>query len=202
MSSATLLSAPVQVDPERRRFTRDEFYRMAELGMFDGQRVELIEGEILEMAAQMNAHMAGITLVADALRAAFGPGFWVRVQGSLDLTPFSVPDPDLAVVPGSPRNPSRNNPTTALIIVEVSESSLKYDRTRKASLYARVGIADYWVLNLVEQQLEVYRNPVADPTQPYGFRFAEVVYLQATEAVSPLAAPHARIAVVDLLPSV
>src|SRR5262249_43730922 len=104
----------------------------------------------------------------DALRAAFGPGFWVRPLGSLDLTPISGPDPDLAVVPGSHRQPSLNKTTTALLIVEVSEATLAFDRHEKGSLYAQVGIADYWILNLPDQQLEVRRNPVADSAARFG----------------------------------
>src|SRR5262249_38816140 len=144
-----------------RRWTRKEFYRLLDLNFFLGQRVELIEGEILVMAAQKNLHAVSIALTEDALRVAFGPGYWVRVHGSLDLTPYSTPDQDLAVIAGSIRdNTSVDNPTTALLIVEVSLTTLRHDRGRKASLYARAGIADYWIVNLVDRQLEIYRDPV------------------------------------------
>jgi Uma2 family endonuclease len=171
------------------------------MGFFQDRRVQLIEGEIVEMPAQKNFHAMGITLTEDALRAAFGPGFWVRVQMSLDLTPLSVPDPDLAVVAGTPRQHNRNqNPTSALLIVEVSETTLAFDRRFKASLYARVGIADYWILNLQDRQLEVRRNPVPDATACFGFRYGDETILLAGDFVSPLAVPNAQIAVVDLLP--
>jgi len=186
--------------PKPHQWTREEFYQLLDLGMFQGRRVELIEGEILEMPAQKNFHLAAICLGADALRAAFGPGFWVRAQGSLDLSPLSTPDPDLAVVQGSPRTASPANPTTALLIAEVSDTTLAYDRQTKGSLYARAGIADYWIVNLVDRQLEVYRIPVSDSSQRYGFRYADQVILQAGAFVAPLAAPHARVAVADLLP--
>ena len=90
--------------PKTRRWTREEFYRLLDLGFFLEQRVELIEGEIVEMAAQKNLHAAGISLGEDALRIAFGPNFWTRVQMTLDLTPHSAPDPDLAVIPGAARD--------------------------------------------------------------------------------------------------
>src|SRR5947209_5201576 len=114
-----------QAGPTPRRWSREEFYRLLDLGFFDEQRVELIGGEILLMPAQKNFHALGITLTEDALRAAFGPGYWVRVQMSLDLTPHSVPDPDLAVIAGSVRDHlgDVDNPTTALLIVEVSETT-------------------------------------------------------------------------------
>jgi hypothetical protein len=117
------------------------------------------------------------------------------------LTPYSVPDPDLAVIPGNPRaNATLTNPTTALLIVEVSETTLSFDRHAKSSLYAKGGIADYWILNLVHRQLEVRRNPVADSSQRYGFGYADETILGPANFVTPLAAPHGRIAVGDLLP--
>ena len=191
-----------QAGPKRRRWTQKEFYRLLDLGFFYDQRVELIGGEIIVMPAQKNFHALGIELTADALRAAFGTGFWVRVQMSLDLSPSSVPDPDLAVVPGSPRSHKgdKDNPTTALLIVEVSETTLRLDRRRKASLYARAGITDYWILNLIDRQLEVYRDPIADSSQLFGWHYGSRTDLAPTDTVSPLAAPQASIRVADLLP--
>ncbi|HKI32546.1 MAG TPA: Uma2 family endonuclease [Gemmataceae bacterium] len=185
----------------RRRWTAKEMYRLLDLGFFNGQRVELIEGEIFVMASQKNFHAMGITLTEDALRAAFGPAYWVRVQMSLDLTPHSVPDPDLAVIAGNIRtHDPAHNPTSALLIVEVSATTLRFDQRRKASLYARCNIADYWILNLVDGRLEVYRNPVPDLTHRYGYRYADVTHLGPTDFVTPLALPQAKIAVIDLLP--
>jgi Uma2 family endonuclease len=186
--------------PLRRRFNRDEFYQMLDLGWFAGQRVELIDGEVLVMASQKNFHAAGVQLTVDAIRVAFGPGFWVRIQASLDLTPLSVPDPDVAVVPGNPRGASASNPTSALLIVEVSDATLRYDRGRKASLYAAAGIADYWVLDLKARRLEVRRRPVPDVRRRFGFRYADRTVLAESDRASPLAAPQASVAVADLLP--
>src|SRR5271166_2213437 len=85
-------------EPRTHRWTSAEYSRMVELGLFDGRRVELMSGEVLDMPAQKNFHMAAITLLHEALREIFGDGYWVRIQGSLDLSPTSVPDPDIAVV--------------------------------------------------------------------------------------------------------
>ncbi len=94
-----------------------------------------------------------------------------------------------------------HHPTTAVLIVEVSDTTLASDRHRKASLYACVGIADYWIINLVHNQVEVYRNPVADAAQPFGFRYADATILRvATDTVSPLAESTIQIKVSDLLP--
>jgi Uma2 family endonuclease len=187
-------------DPRPLRWTAEDYYKLCESGVVRGRRVQLIDGEIVEMAAQHNVHLAAITLSEDALRAAFGSGYWVRVQGSLDLSPLSVPDPDLAVIVGSARNYTVNNPTTALLVVEVSDTTLYYDRRPKGNLYAASGIADYWIVNIPDRQLEVYRDPVADPTAPFGFRYDNSVILAVGDFVTPLALPSGRIAVADMLP--
>jgi Uma2 family endonuclease len=120
---------------------------------------------------------------------------------SLDLSPHSVPDPDLAVIVGTARTiPPTHNPTTALLIVEVSDTTLRYDRRVKGSLYAASGITDYWIVNIPNHQLEVYRDPVADSTQPFGFRYNSQTILVPGDFVAPLALPGGRIAVVDVLP--
>jgi Uma2 family endonuclease len=166
-----------------------------------GHRVELIGGEIIEMPAQKNWHAFAVGGTEDALRAAFGPNYWVRGQMSLDLSPHSVPDPDVAVIAGSRlTHTSRNNPTSALLIVEVADTTLAYDRGAKGSLYAASGIADYWIVNIPDKQLEVYRDPVADSTAPFGFRYDTRTILAAGDFVTPLALPSGQIAVADLLP--
>ena len=139
-------------------------------------------------------------LATDALRGAFGASAFVQTQSPIDLGELSEPEPDIAVIRGDARDYSQAHPRTALLIVEVAESSLDYDRTEKASLYAAAGIPDYWVLNLRDRRLEVRRDPVPDETQLYGYRYESVTVLNAGDFVSPLAAPGASIAIVDLLP--
>lgn len=178
--------------PEPRRWTKDEYYRMAALGLFDGIHVELIEGRIIEMSPQLSPHAATVGIVARALEVAFGPGCIARRQTPIDLGE-SEPEPDVAIVVGSDRDYVAAHPKTARLVVEVSESSLSYDRNDKASLYARAGIADYWIVNLQDRQLEVHRNPVGDT-------YADVTILREADSVTPLAAPQATIAVADLLP--
>src|SRR4051794_30513500 len=97
-------------DPRPMRWTAQEYYRLCECEVMFGRRVQLIGGEIVEMAAQMNWHALSVGLTDVALRNAFGPNFWVRVQMSLDLSPHSVPDPDIAVIAGALRtHTGRNN---------------------------------------------------------------------------------------------
>jgi Uma2 family endonuclease len=191
---------PSIITPRLYHWTRDEFFQMLDLGWFQDKRVEMIGGEVIEMAAQLDLHLASVTLTGDALRAAFGAGYWVRAQGSLDLSPHGIPSPDLAVTQGSPHAAARTISKSALLVVEISDTTLAYDRYHKAPLYAAGGIADYWIVNLVQRQLEVYRDPVADSTQPFGFRYNSRTILDPPDKVSPLAAPQAQITVADLLP--
>jgi Uma2 family endonuclease len=186
--------------PRLRPWTLDEYYRLGELGFFQKQRVELINGKIIEMAPVRNFHVAATDMTVDALKAAFGPGYWVRNQGPLDLSATSSPQPDVAVVRGSPKKCSAANPTTALLVVEVSEATLRIDRGTKARLYARAGIKDYWIVNLVDRQLEVYRSPGPDPARPKRVIYTKKTILIPGDHASPLAAPKAKVAVDDLLP--
>lgn len=149
-------------EPKPRRWTRDEYYRMGDLGFFQDQRVELIEGEILQRRTQSVPHAAAISLTHEVLRSVFSEGHWVRNQAPLTFSSSSEPEPDIAVVAGEIRDHSGGHPTTALLVVEISDATLAFDRRKKASLYAQAGIADYWVVNLVNRQLEVYRRPRSD----------------------------------------
>jgi len=124
---------------------------------------------------------------------------WTRVEYER-LIDLGAPEPDIAVVPGSRRDHSRAHPSHPVLIVEVADSSLEFDRREKASLYARAGIADYWILDLGGQVLEVYREPVAAPHARYGHRYGATITLSAGDAVSPLSAPTVAVLVADLLP--
>jgi Uma2 family endonuclease len=189
------------VEPHPYRWTRDEYYKLCESEWFLDKRVQLIGGEIVEMSAQKHWHAWSLKATEVALSAAFGANYWVRGQMTLDLSPYSAPDPDVAVIAGShATHRLGSTPTTALLVVEVSETTLGYDRHHKSSLYAASGIADYWIVNLVQRQLEVYRNPVPDATRPFGFGYADRTILDPGDVVSPLAAPQATVAVSDLLP--
>lgn len=181
------------------RWTVDEYHQMWDLGWFLNKRVELIDGEILEIPVPNNPHVVAVHLTEDALRSAFGAGFWVRTQSPLDFGSASEPEPDLAVVPGKARDYSAH-PTTALLVVEVSDSSLSYDRKQKASLYAQAGIGDYWIVNVVDGQLEICRDPAPDSSQEFGFGYSNRIILLRGDVIAPLSAPNMPIAVVDLLP--
>jgi len=184
-----------------RRWTRAEYEKLIGLGVFQpGEPIELIGGELMVAEPQGAAHYTAIWKAAKALEAAFGPGWMVRTQGPIGLDDESEPEPDVAVVPGGPEDYRSAHPSRPVLTVEVAESSLGSDRERKGSVYARAGLPDYWVLNLIDRVLEVYREPAADPSAPFGWRYARCEVFNVSAQVSPLAAPAARIRVADLLP--
>jgi Uma2 family endonuclease len=184
-----------------RKWTRAEYERLIEIGVFHpGEPVELLGGELMVSEPQGSAHYTAIGLMEDALRAALGPGWLVRSQGPIALMDDSEPEPDVAVTRGARRDYSREHPAWPALVVEVAESSLSLDREHKGSLYARAGVADYWILNLVERVLEIYREPILDPTTRFGWRYASLETLAPGLTAAPLATPAARIAVSDVLP--
>lgn len=186
-------------EPKPFRWTREEYYRLAKMGIFNGRRVELIEGEILEMSPQLPPHTAAIFLAEETMRAVFSKGYVVRTQAPLSLGMDSDPEPDVAVVAGSLRDYTQSHPTSAVLVIEVAEASLTLDRERKARLYAEAGIEDYWIVNLRQRQVEVCRKPQKKPRQRKA-TYTQVTIYGEKDTVSPLAAPRAKIKVADLLP--
>jgi Uma2 family endonuclease len=184
-----------------KHWSRVEYERLVDLGAFrPGERIELVAGALLVREPQGGPHATAVSLAEDALRGAFGAGWTVRGQMPIALDDDSEPEPDIAVVPGRPRDYTRAHPARPVLIVEVADSSLELDRREKASLYARARIADYWIVNLVEQVVELYRDPLAAPGAPHGWRYGSTVTLRAGSAVTPLALPGSAIPVSDLLP--
>jgi Uma2 family endonuclease len=184
-----------------RELRRLEYERLVECGFFQsGDPVELVDGRLIVAEPQGSRHFATIQAVEEALRAAFGRGWQVRAQGPLAVDDRSLPEPDVAVVPGSYRDYVSAHPASPVLIVEVSESSLLLDRHYKGGLYARSGFPDYWIVNLIDRVLEVYRQPGPDPAASLGHRYWSVAVLAADMSVSPLARPGVDIRVADLFP--
>ncbi len=182
---------------QRYRWSSREYARMGEMGLIRPDvRTELIDGEIVAMSPQGSRHFTTMRRAEKLLVAAFdaaGVACDVRVQGPLDLGPRSQPEPDVAVVPGAMEDYEAAHPTTALLVVEISNRTLHFDQTKKLAVYARAGIAEYWIVNLIENVVEVYRDPRG---ATYG---AKQTYA-AGGAIAPLAASTASVAVSDLLP--
>ena len=183
-----------------RRWTRSEYDRLVNLGVFEGEPLELLAGQLVVAEPHGAYHASSISAADYAVRAALPPGWLVRVQLPIGLDDESEPEPDLAVVPGRPGDYRAAHPERPALVVEVAESSLDFDRQHKGSLYARARIEDYWIVNLVDRVVEVYREPGADPSAIHGWHYRSVTTLAPSAVVVPLALPSARIAVADLLP--
>ncbi|HZP39321.1 MAG TPA: Uma2 family endonuclease [Methylomirabilota bacterium] len=161
-----------------RRFSRLEYDRLIEAGFFrPDDRVELLGGQLVVAEPQGSHHYAALRAAHEALRALFGPGWEIRGQGPLALDDESEPEPDVAVVPGSFRDYREAHPSRPVLVIEIAESSLALDRHHKGSLYARAGLADYWIANPAERTLEVYRDPGPDPATRFGWRYRAVTVL-------------------------
>lgn len=203
----SLLTAPnpVQIPapqpPTDRHWTRQEYYRLVELGVLsEDDHVELVGGRIVEMAPQNEPHATSISLSARVIETAFGQSCYARQQQPLSLPGDSEPEPDIAVVTGRPRDYLQSHPTSALLVIEVADTTLYFDRTQKAGLYASAGILDYWLLDVKGRVLEVRRNPLSDPDHPFGFRYGDLKTYLPGDIVTPLAAEGKTIKVSDLLP--
>jgi Uma2 family endonuclease len=194
--------APADAGPRPWLWTREDYYKLGELGFFDGKRVELIRGEIVEMSPINRPHANAVGLVDDAVRLVFAIGFHVQVQQPFwvpGAKPGSDPQPDVAVIPGA-RLDYPDHPTVAALLVEVAEATLSYDTTTKAELYAEAGVTDYWVVDLVNRQLLVFRDPAPLPAGLGAVAYRTRLALGPADAVAPLAAPAAAVRVADLLP--
>lgn len=186
--------------PTRRLWTISEYTKIAEIGIIlPDEKVELIGGEIFEMSPQSSEHAMAIVLIDEVLRKVFVGNYVFRPQLPLNLGDENQPEPDLAVVAGRQRD-YVDHPTTALLIVEVSKSTLKFDRNEKASLYAKHEIQDYWIVNLIDHQLEIYRRPRMRSDQPFGYGYASMEIYFPDDLVSTIEKPESEIKVADLLP--
>ncbi|MCI0377430.1 MAG: Uma2 family endonuclease [Gemmataceae bacterium] len=185
--------------PKTRRWTRREYHRLANLGFFNGRKVQLVLGEIMQMPAMKNPHAIAMGLGDDALRRVFDVNYWIRQQLPLSLGEYGEPEPDFAVVLGKPRD-FTEHPKTALLIMEISDTSLDLDRERKGAQYAYAGIEDNWIVNLLDGQLEVYRDPQPNRRSPRKSKYATVIIVRTPDSIALLAMPKKTIAVADLLP--
>lgn len=193
-TTATIPALPV------RRWTRAEYSRLVELGFFEDERLELLDGHLVVREPQSHPHAAAIRRVRRALRRAFPDDLWqIDSQAPIALDDDSEPEPDVSVVPRADDDYASGHPTRPVLIVEVAASSYRVDRYHKTGLYARAGIADYWIVDLERTTVEVHRGPEPWAEAPLGWRYARIDVLRTPAAITPLAAPAAVIAVADLL---
>jgi Uma2 family endonuclease len=177
-------------------FTVERYFRLVDEGVLEPEdRVELLEGVVVAMAPQNSPHASGVSRVSRTLMRAIGERAVIRTQLSFIAGLYSVPEPDVAIVPGSYDDYDHAHPRTALLVVEVADSSLKQDRLTKAPIYAGAGVPEYWIVNVPGQQVEVYRTPDSKRRR-YGPR----AIARRGEKLELAAFPGAIVAVDDLLP--
>lgn len=170
---------PATAAPQTRRWTRQEYHDLADAGFLDeDDPVELIDGEIIRMSPQNTPHAVAVRLVRRVLQRIFPTGeYMVDEQLPLALEPDSEPEPDVSVVEGQPRDFLNEHPTSAVLVVEVADASLQFDRSKKRDLYVRHGLSEYWIVNLTDRQLEIHRAPT-------GESYAERAVFEEGETVS------------------
>lgn len=183
--------------PARHHFSVEDYYRMAEAGILTPDaRVELLDGQIFDMLPIGPFH-ASASRRLNNFFARLGEGRWlVDMQNPVRLNSRSEPQPDIALLrPLDAEYALRHPmPEDVFLLVEVAESSVRYDRGRKLAAYARAGIVEYWIVNLVEGVVEVYRQPL--PTER---AYQSITRVRGEARVAPTAFPDAEIAVADLL---
>jgi Uma2 family endonuclease len=186
-------SKAFSIEPELvRSLKRSEYDRMIELGLFQDERVELILGVLVKMSPQLAPHASTVQKLTQLLIMRLQGRFTLRVQLPLALSDDTEPEPDVAVV--ALGDYEAEHPSTALLIVEVSDTTLQKDRA-KAAVYASAGIGEYWIVNLNARTVELCSSPDGD-------RYAEVRTLRAGDTLRPAALVDVAIAVAEILPKV
>jgi Uma2 family endonuclease len=198
MSAAILRAPPAADSLRRKRFTRSEVDRMQEIGIFDGQRCELIYGELIDKRGQNPPHAYAIQRIFAWLIGLFGPDR-LHIRSPVEVKPgdseWSLPEPDVAVLAEASGDYGKRHPRgdELLLLVEVADASLRQDLTTKRDLYARASVGEYWVLDLQSRRLIVHRNPAQG-------EYRETAIVNEDGIASCAANPEQTIAIRDLLP--
>ena len=185
---------PIPLSPPRKRWTRAECSSLEEAGLLDGQHLELIEGELINKMGKNVPHMVRLRWLMNWLQEVFGKEF-VYPEPSIDVAPednpSNEPEPDFIVVKRElTSSSSKPRPEDLHLVVEIADTTLRFDLTTKAALYARAGIVEYWVWDINGRRLIVHRNP------QHGV-YSSVVEYSEGESVAPLAAPHTEFHIRD-----
>jgi Uma2 family endonuclease len=187
--------------PTVKHFSLDEYNRLEALGFFlESKRVELIHGQIIEMAAEGTAHSVCSTRLNRELFKILGERATLRGQEPIVIPPDSAPEPDFAIV----RNHSDDylsahpSPSDVFWVVEISDSTLNYDQQVKLALYAEAGISDYWIINLQDKHLEVYSDPYRNPQGNSSYRMKRIFL--ANEAIILPYFPELSLNLINVFP--
>lgn len=182
------------LDPLPFTWTREEYQQLAETGIFGQRRVELIEGQLLKMPPMGSRPSSTLMLLARLLPKIFDERFSISIQLPLAISGESMPEPDAAIASGDPRDYRDGIPEKAHLVIEVADTTLRFDRTTKARVYAHASIEEYWIVNLTNEQIEIHRQPLLNSG------YAEKKIAKRGEKITPLCVPSATIHVDDMLP--
>ncbi len=183
------------VQLQRRTFTVDEYHQMIDAGVLtEDDRVELLEGEIVKMTAMGSPHAGCVDRLNRLFNRRVGDEAIVRIQSPIQLSEISEPEPDVALLRPRPDfyAESHPEPGEVLLVVEVAETSVRYDRDTKIPAYGRAGIAEAWLVDLAGEVIEVYTDPSA-----HGYR--KTRRLWRGDSLAPQAFPGLKVAVDDVL---
>lgn len=186
------MEAPVAI----RRLTVQDYHQMAKAGIFSSdERVELLDGNLLSMAAKGTAHSSATTKTRRVLERILGDDVQIRVQEPIQLDEYSEPEPDLAIVVLDPWDYATNHPLPAQVywLIEIADSSLAFDCGAKAIAYAKASIPEYWVLDVQSRKLHVMRSPHSE-----GYQSQEI--FTEKMPIAPLEFPDCQVMVQDMLP--
>lgn len=190
MLPSTMLDPALLETTRIRPLRRSEYDRLVDLGMFEGERLELLRGVLVEMSPQKASHAVAVQRLTHLFVARLGTRALVRIQLPLALSDDSEPEPDVAIVPLA--DYARAHPSSALLLVEVADDSRAKDRKLKAALYAEAGIAEYWIVDVVDAVIEVR-------TEPEGGVYRRVERLERDARLAPRAFPDVVLSVVDIV---
>jgi Uma2 family endonuclease len=183
--------------PHLKRWTKREYFIEVDRGAFRRQNIFLYRGELIEMAPMGSLHRFGIANVTDWLSRVSGSAYRVLIQCPFETPGESVPEPGGAVVTHEQMR-RRPHPDAALFLIEVSDSSLELDR-EKAFEYAAAKVPEYWIVNMPDRCVEIYREPIVDASAILGYRFASHQVFGYGEVIAPLLRPDASVAVASLV---
>jgi Uma2 family endonuclease len=181
---------PHEVAPDTiRPLSRKEYDRMVDLGMFEGEPIELLRGMLVTVSPQSWHHMEMIVWLTERFILSVDRSLSVRPQGPYAAGNWSEPEPDLAIVRKDPS--LRDHPGSALLLIEVADSSLNKDRGAKLGIYAEAEVPEYWIINLQSMTVEVY-------TEPAGDRYQHTLVLGDGDVLRPKLVPGVEIPVSEL----
>jgi Uma2 family endonuclease len=184
--------------PRVKRWTKREYNDLVDRGFFRGQRLYLYRGELIEVAPMGTLHALGIMNVTDWLHDTFGSEYRIRCQMPFETPGETMPEPDAGIFTPEQIAAHRPHPKAAILLIEVSDSSVEIDQ-EKAFDYAAASVPDYWISNVRDRVIEVFREPVRDPKAPLGWRYRWHRVFKENEQVAPLVKPTAVVAVSKLV---